>query len=97
MRRNLKEGMARQKGRVLQAAPPPPKAVTCSNCGFENPGTSRTCSQCGAPLPGQEALKARAGAGIRAKARAKEAPHWLIFGGIAAFLLCCVAIAPCCS
>jgi predicted nucleic acid-binding Zn ribbon protein len=91
---NLEEGMARQKGRVLQAAPPPPKSLACSNCGFENPGTSRTCSQCGAPLPRREApapVQAQASAQTAPK---KKRPTWLIFAGIATFLaVCCGVIA----
>jgi ribosomal protein L40E len=94
---NLAEGMARQKGRVLQAVPTPPKAVTCSNCGFENPGTSRNCSQCGAPLPRQEAsvpAPAPMQASAQTSAPKKKRPTWLIFAGLAAFLaVCCGAIA----
>lgn len=91
---NLEEGMARQKGRVLQAAPPPPKAIACSNCGFENAGTSRNCSQCGAPLPRQETAPPPVQTQASApKPAQKKRPAWLIFGGIAAFLaVCCVAI-----
>ena len=48
---DLKEGKARQAGQILQAAPTPPKVVTCTNCGTENPGSERTCKQCGSPLP----------------------------------------------
>ena len=48
---DLKEGKARQAGRVMQAPPPPPKVVTCTRCGTENPGVNTTCSNCGAPLP----------------------------------------------
>ena len=28
----------------------PEAAVTCSNCGTENPGGARFCNQCGSPL-----------------------------------------------
>ena len=48
---DLKEGKAREAGRLMQAPPPTPKVVTCSRCGTENPGTNTTCSNCGAPLP----------------------------------------------
>ena len=48
---NLKEGKAREAGRLMQTPPPQPKVVSCSRCGTENPGTNTTCSNCGAPLP----------------------------------------------
>lgn len=93
---DLKEGKARQAGQVLQAAPPPPKAVTCTNCGFENPGTATTCSQCGAPLPKSNVPVQTAPAKAVAASAAKPKPkalNWLIVGGIGAFfVLCCVAI-----
>jgi ribosomal protein L40E len=57
---DLKEGMARQAGRVLQAAPAAPKIINCTNCGFENPGTARTCAQCGAPLAQRQKRQSRA-------------------------------------
>ncbi|WKZ36120.1 MAG: zinc ribbon domain-containing protein [Anaerolineales bacterium] len=92
---NLEEGMARQKGRVLQAAPTPPKALTCTNCGTENPGTERNCSKCGAPLPRLEAPKPmQAQAGAAQQTVPKKKTNWFLFGGIAAFLVfCCVALA----
>lgn len=92
---DLKEGMARQAGQVLQAAPAAPKIINCANCGFENPGTARTCTQCGSPLPKTEAQKpvqAQAAAAQKS-APQKKKTNWLLFGGIGAFLLfCCVAI-----
>lgn len=48
---DLKEGKAREAGRVMQAPPPQPKVITCNNCGTENPGTNTACSNCGSPLP----------------------------------------------
>lgn len=92
---DLAEGMARQKGRVLQATPTPPKSIACANCGTENPGSARNCSKCGAPLPRQEPapppMQARASAQIAPK---KKRPAWLMFAGAAAFLaVCCGAIA----
>ena len=48
---DLKEGKAREAGRLMQAPPPQPKVINCSRCGTENPGTNTTCSNCGAPLP----------------------------------------------
>lgn len=90
---DLKEGMARQKGQTLQAAPPPPRSLLCTNCGAENPGTAKTCAKCGAPLPRTEPPQPmRAQAAAQTAAKTKR-PPWLLFGGIAAFLvLCCVAI-----
>lgn len=93
---DLKEGKARQAGQVMQAPPPPPKAVTCTNCGFENPGTARVCKQCGSPLarvePVEKPASAQAGASPAVKAQPKKI-NWLLFGGIGAFLiLCCIAV-----
>lgn len=48
---DLKEGKAREAGRVMQAPPPQPKVIKCDNCGVENPGTNSVCSNCGSPLP----------------------------------------------
>ena len=50
---DLKEGKAREAGRVMQAPPPagPPKVIKCNNCGTENPGSNSVCSKCGSPLP----------------------------------------------
>ncbi len=50
---DLKEGQAREAGRVMQAPPPSgqPKTITCKNCGTENPGSASVCSNCGSPLP----------------------------------------------
>ncbi len=90
---DLKEGKARQAGQVLQAAPPPPKAITCGNCGTENPGTARTCRQCGAAL--QQTDPTPVSAQTSAKAAGGTPPkkvNWWIFGGIGALLLiCCIA------
>ena len=98
---DLKEGKARQSGQVLQAAPTPPKVVTCTNCGAENPGSERTCAQCGSPL--SQAAVAVQAAPAAPRASQSQAPvmtpgapkkktNWLLFGGIgAALLVCCVA------
>src|SRR5512134_352174 len=48
---DLKEGKAREAGRVMQAPPPQPKTVKCDNCGIENPSANAVCSNCGSPLP----------------------------------------------
>lgn len=88
---DLKEGMARRKGTVLQAPPTPPKSVACTNCGTENPGSARNCSKCGAPLPRQETpvpAQAPTSAGTSAQ---KKKPNWFLLGGIAAFLVICCA------
>lgn len=92
---DLKEGKARQAGALMQAPPPPPKFIICSNCNFENKGTATTCEQCGAPLPKQNVPQMHASAGktsvpVSAK---RSRPNWILFGGIGTFLiLCCVAI-----
>ncbi|HLA88688.1 MAG TPA: zinc ribbon domain-containing protein [Anaerolineales bacterium] len=92
---DIKEGKARQAGGVLQAAATPPKAVTCTNCGAENPGTERTCAKCGSPLPRAVAPQAEFGqvkAAAAQKGTDKKKPNWLLFGGIGALLLTCIAI-----
>src|SRR6185369_15352227 len=48
---DLKEGKAREAGRVMQAPPAQPKVIKCNNCGTENLGTNTACSNCGSPLP----------------------------------------------
>jgi len=48
---DLKEGKAREAGRIMQAPPPSPKVVKCDNCGTENPSSNSVCSNCGSPLP----------------------------------------------
>ena len=47
---DLKEGKAREAGRVMQAPPAQPKMIKCNNCGTENLGTNTACSNCGSPL-----------------------------------------------
>ncbi len=97
---DLKEGKAREAGQILQATPTPPKAVTCANCNAKNPGTAKTCVQCGAPLPKTSSVStpsvpaAKPPQAVGASTpQPKKKTNWLIFGGIAAFLMiCCVAI-----
>jgi ribosomal protein L40E len=97
---DLKEGMSRQAGQVMKAAPTPPKVITCSNCGSENPGTAKTCANCGAPIkanvpaPAASPVQAGAKSGAVSAAQPKKKPfNWLIAGGIGAFLLmCCIAM-----
>jgi len=48
---DLKEGKAREAGRIMQAPPAQPKTIKCNNCGTENPGSNVNCSNCGSPLP----------------------------------------------
>jgi len=48
---DLKEGKAREAGRVMQAPPPQPKVIKCNNCGTENSSGNSVCSNCGSPLP----------------------------------------------
>ncbi len=94
---DLKEGKARQAGEVLKAAPAAPKIVHCTNCNAENPGTANICVQCGAPLarvaaPAPVAPEKASAAGAL-NAQPKKKANWLLFGGIAAFLMvCCVAV-----
>lgn len=48
---DLKEGKAREAGRVMQKPAAQPKIVKCDNCGIENPSSNAVCSNCGSPLP----------------------------------------------
>jgi hypothetical protein len=48
---DLKEGKAREAGRVMQKPAAQPKIVKCDNCGIENPSGNAVCSNCGSPLP----------------------------------------------
>src|SRR5215510_5717814 len=48
---DLKEGKAREAGRIMQKPPAQPKIVKCDNCGIENPSSNAVCSNCGSPLP----------------------------------------------
>jgi ribosomal protein L40E len=90
---DLKEGKARQAGRVLEPAQAAPKTVVCANCGTENPGTNTICSKCGVPLP--RAVEDRPEPVMAAPAPAALKPkktNWLLLGGIGgALVLCCIA------
>jgi len=101
---DLKEGLARQAGRVMQTplTPAVPKIIKCDNCGIENPGSNAVCSNCGSPLPrvaqAQGAVNtplARGGMPSAAPlTAAKKKPNVLLVGGIiAAVAVCCIAIA----
>jgi hypothetical protein len=50
---DLKEGKAREAGRIMQAPPPSgqPKVIKCDNCGTDNPSSNSVCANCGSPLP----------------------------------------------
>jgi hypothetical protein len=94
---DLKEGKARQAGRILQTPPPQPKFVTCTRCGTENPGSNSVCSNCGAPLPKvaapQAAPSAPAVMNVGGAITAKKKTNWFLIGGILAFLaVCCMGI-----
>lgn len=48
---DLKEGKAREAGRIMQKPAAQQKIVKCDNCGIENPSSNAVCSNCGSPLP----------------------------------------------
>ncbi len=92
---DLKEGKAREAGRIMQAPPPQPKVVKCASCGAENPGTNSTCSNCGAALPKVQAAQASAPQpampATQSKAKKKISP--VMIGAILGFIaLCCIGI-----
>ncbi len=92
---DLKEGKARESGRVMQAPPPQPKVIKCNNCGTENPGSNSTCSNCGAALPKAQPAQAVAPMPATAipgvKPAAQKKPNWLLIGGVlGALAICCV-------
>jgi len=90
---DLKEGQAREAGRIMQAPPPPPKVIKCDNCETENPGNNSVCSNCGAALPKPQqaqAVKPKTSSSVGQPAE-KKPTNWKLIGGIAAVLaLCCV-------
>jgi hypothetical protein len=90
---DLKEGKARQAGRVLEPAQAAPKTVVCKNCGTENPSANTICSKCGVPLP--RAVVERPVPVMAAPGTAAVKPkktNWLLLGGIGGvLLLCCIA------
>lgn len=47
---DLKEGKAREAGRIMQAPPAQPKTIKCDNCGTENASSNSVCSNCGSPI-----------------------------------------------
>jgi len=92
---DLKEGMARQEGRVMQAPPALPAIIKCQNCGTDNPGANSTCSNCGAALP--KVVQAPPAMQTPIMSGANPAPkkktNGLLIGGIVGFLaICCVVI-----
>jgi len=99
---DLKEGKAREAGRVMQKPVAQPKVVKCDNCGIENPGSNTVCSNCGSPLPkiAQAAViapQAKSGISPAAPLTAKKSSRatWLIVGAALACLavICIGAIA----
>jgi len=92
---DLKEGKAREAGRIMQAPPPAPKVIKCNNCGTENPGTNSTCSNCGAALPKPvvaQAIAPKPAVGVGKPGTAKKT-NWLLIGGILGFfVICCLVI-----
>jgi hypothetical protein len=91
---DLKQGKAREAGRILQTPPAQPKTVTCTRCGTENAGGNSVCSNCGAPLPKVAAAQPAPPAPLTsAPPAAKKKTNWLLIGGILAFLaICCIGI-----
>jgi len=55
---DLKEGKAREAGRIMQAPAEQSKIIKCDNCGTENSSSNSVCSNCGSPL--QRAVQAQA-------------------------------------
>src|SRR5512145_2880227 len=41
---DLKEGKAREAGRIMQTPPVQPKTIKCDNCGTENASSNSVCS-----------------------------------------------------
>jgi hypothetical protein len=92
---DLKQGKAREAGRIMQAPPPAPKMIKCQNCGTENPGTNSTCSNCGVALPKAQVAQAIAPkpAIPVAKPETTKKTNWLLIGGIlGALAICCIVI-----
>ena len=46
----LKEGKAREAGRIMQTPAAQPKIIKCDNCGTENSSSNPVCSNCGSPI-----------------------------------------------
>jgi len=99
---DLKEGKARESGRVMQKPAARLKVVKCDNCGIENPGSNTVCSNCGSPLPkiAQAAVsmpQAKSGISPAAPLTAKKSSRatWLTVGAVLACLavICVGAIA----
>ena len=92
---DLKEGQAREAGRIMQAPPPPPKVVKCENCETENPGTSSVCSNCGAALPKHQAAQpamAKTSSAVAQSAAKKKINPKLIVGILGLIALCCIGV-----
>jgi len=98
---DLKEGKAREAGRIMQVPAAQPKIIKCNNCGTENPASNSVCSKCGSPLPRMAPAQAVATpplpkAGIPTAAPLKKANtrrNIFILGGVLACLaVVCAAV-----
>ena len=92
---DLKEGKAREAGRIMHAPPPPPRHIKCANCGTDNSGANNTCSNCGAALPKIAQTPRIQSAAETPMSGVSPAPkkktNWLLVGGILGLaVLCCV-------
>ena len=96
---DLKEGKAREAGRLMQPSPVQPKSIKCDNCGTENPSSNAVCAKCGSPLPRVAAAPVPSSPPLARGGLAPAAPltgkktrntrNLLIGGGI---LVCLVAV-----
>ena len=91
---DLKEGKAREAGRVMEAAPAGPKTVLCANCGTENPSANSICSKCGVPLPRAVTPQPAPAQAVKTPVATgqKKKTNWLLWGGVGAALLACCAV-----
>jgi hypothetical protein len=99
---DLKEGKAREAGRLMEAPAVMPKNITCSNCGEVNPSSKTICQKCGGPLPKLSAptppvARPQPQVGLSgipsAKPQAQKIP-WVWIGGLLGGLaVCCIVIA----
>jgi len=99
---DLKEGKAREAGRLMQAPPAQPKVIKCTRCGTDNPGNNAVCSNCGSPLPRVAQAQPAANIPLTPAGLAPAAPlnaktnnkrNLFILGGIFACLaVICVAV-----
>ena len=82
---DLKEGKARESGRVVGAyQSTPAQPVKCPNCGAENSAKTRVCVQCGASLIPEKPAPVET-----APAAPRKFPTWLIVVGALFLVLLC--------